>query len=130
MIAAQISIGEDWMQTNLISDLNYKILINTTCASTVSYAAVQNNVPIIQTIRIENVSNEALKDVGVLISANPSFMQGQKLHFDCLQAGEVRLIDVNNLNLMPNHEYLVSLNEAEHGHVNVGVLIEGEKVGQ
>ena len=118
------------MQTNLISDLNYKILINTTCASTVSYAAVQNNVPIIQTIRIENVSNEALKDVGVLISANPSFMQGQKLHFDCLQAGEVRLIDVNNLNLMPNHEYLVSLNEAEHGHVNVGVLIEGEKVGQ
>ena len=101
MIAAQISIGEDWMQTNLISDLNYKILINTTCASTVSYAAVQNNVPIIQTIRIENVSNEALKDVGVLISANPSFMQGQKLHFDCLQAGEVRLIDVNNLNLMP-----------------------------
>ena len=63
----------------------------------------------IETIRIENVSNEALKDVGVLISANPSFMQGQKLHFDCLQAGEVRLIDVNNLNLMPNHEYLGDL---------------------
>jgi hypothetical protein len=107
-----------------------EISIDVFCASTVSYAAVQNNVPLIQSIRIENVSDVILHGVEILISANPAFMQGQKLYFESLQVGEVRQIEVDALSLMPNHNYLAHLNEAERGSLTVQASYLGKIVNQ
>lgn len=93
------------------------LLVELISAPTVSYAAVQNRVPIIQTVRIENNSDVDIKNVDLVLSANPAFMLGQKFHFDCLLAGEVRTLGPDVLDLKPDQAYFFALNEAEIGYI-------------
>jgi very-short-patch-repair endonuclease len=102
--------------------INPSLRVELICAPTVSYAAVQNNVPLVQTVRIENTSHVDIKNIGLVISANPTFMLGQRFHFDCLLAGEVRTLGADILNLMPDHTYFAALNEAELGRVEVKAI--------
>jgi len=91
---------------------------------TVSYAAVQNRVPIVQSLRIENTSEVDINNVDLVISANPSFMLGQRFNFERLLAGEVRTFDTATdiLDLKPDHTYFSALNETELGHIEVRAI--------
>lgn len=96
-------------------------LITITNTPTVSYAAVQNLIPIIQSIRIENTSDVDLKNIELLISANPPFILGQRFCFELFRAGEIRVLKADRLELQPDHAYFSGLNEAELGYIEVRV---------
>ena len=96
--------------------------VTLTSAPTVSYAAVQNRVPIIQSIRIENRSDVDINNIDLVISANPSFMLGQRFYFERLIAGEVRTLNADFLDLKPDHAYFAALrNEKELGRIDVRI---------
>lgn len=104
------------------------LLVELISAPTVSYAAVQNRVPIVQTVRVVNNSDVDIKNVDLTISANPPFMSGQRFHFECLLAGEVRTLGIEVLDLKPDHAYFAALNEAELGHVEAkAIATDGTK---
>jgi very-short-patch-repair endonuclease len=105
------------IETDTSAILPLQVTLNN--APTVSYAAVQNRVPIIQTIRIENTSDIDINNIDLVISANPSFMLGQRFHFERLLAGEVRTLSADILDLKPDHTYFAALNEKEIGHIEV-----------
>lgn len=94
-----------------------RLALALSCVPTVNYAAVQNRVPIVHTVRIENTSGLDLDDVCLVLSSNPPFIRGQRFQFDRLLAGEVRTLGLDVLELQPDHAYFAALNEAELGHV-------------
>lgn len=98
------------------------ILIEIISTQTVNYAAVQNLVPIVHSVRIQNNTGFDIKDIDFLISANPSFISGQKFHLEHLLAGEIRTFDTKTLDLKPDHTYFSTLNEAEQGNIEVKVI--------
>lgn len=102
--------------------ISSSLTIELICAPTVSYAAVQNRVPIVQKIRIENHAATDIRNVEVVVTANPTFILGQRFHFDVLMAGEIRTISLNELDLKPDHAYFAALNEAELGHLEVKAI--------
>lgn len=100
-----------------------KIILD--AAKITNYAAIQNKVPILRQIRIENTSDIDVKDFELAISSNPSFIEGQRFKFDQLLSGEIRILDQVQLNVGPNVEYLFALNEAEHGHLSIKISAPG-----
>lgn len=94
-------------------------------AKITNYAAIQNKVPIIRQIKIENTSDNDIKDFELSITSNPSFIEGQRFKFDKLLSGEIRIFDQVHLNLGSNAEYLFSLNEAELGHLSIKISAPG-----
>lgn len=94
---------------------------------TVNYAAVQNQVPIIQSIYLENISNKEINHIDLTIDAYPSFIIKQKLHFDRLLTGEIKLLSSDHLCLKPDHEYFSMLNEKELGYIELSAQTEEGK---
>lgn len=95
------------------------------CAPTISYAAVQNCVSIVHSIRLKNISDFIFKNVELLISGSPAFMQGQKFHFDQILPGETRSLSVEHFDLKPDHGFFLSLNEAERGYIQARIVADG-----
>jgi very-short-patch-repair endonuclease len=95
---------------------------------TISYAHVQNDVPVVRAIQVTNPAEGALKDVEILVSCDPEFSTPTKLRFERLDSGETRRIAP--LDLQPNHTYLARLTEAEKAQLVVGARSEGSEVGR
>lgn len=94
------------------------------CAPTISYAAVQNCVPLVHSIRLENISDTIFRNVELLISGSPAFMQGQKFLFDQILPGETRSLSVEHFDLKPDYSFFLSLNEAERGYIQARVVAD------
>lgn len=107
-------------------DLDF-ITVTTDIAKITNYAAVQNKVPIIHKIRIENTSEVDIKDFELIICAESNFILGQRFKFDKFLSGEVRTFDQSTLNLGPNNDYLYALNEAENAHLVIKIYAPGFK---
>ena len=114
------------VQANAVSKSNLDFInITIDAAKITSYAAIQNKVPIIRQIKIENTSSIDIKDFELAIGSNPSFIEGQRFKFDKLLSGEIRILDQVQLNLGSNAEYLFALNEAERGHLGIKISAPG-----
>lgn len=94
---------------------------------TISYAHVQNNVPVVRALQITNQSELPLLAVEVLIACDPEFAQPRKLYFERLEPKESRRIAP--VDLQPSHGYLAQLTEAEKARVAVTIKAEGKVVG-
>jgi hypothetical protein len=92
-----------------------KLLIDVQVDATVSYAAYQNNVPLVRSISITNNSDEPLYDIEIFVQCEPEFADSLRLRFAQLGARETRRIDAIDLKFQ--HRYLAELNEAERGRV-------------
>lgn len=114
----------DEQKTQSISNLDF-IKISVDCANVINYAAIQNKVPIIHQIKIENTSDLDIKDFELRIGSNPSFIEGQRFKFDKLLSGETRSFDQVQLNLGSNNDYFFNLNEAEHAQLHIKIFAPG-----
>lgn len=87
---------------------------------TLGYASIQNAIPVVRSLRITNGTDEALENIQVLVTCNPSFAKGVRLRFDQLVSGESRRIAP--IDLQPDHAFLASLQESVAALVKVSVL--------
>src|SRR3954469_15539065 len=76
---------------------------------TIGYAAIQNSVPVLRTIRLTNNSEAELTDVELLVRCDPAFAVGAKLRFQKLAPGETR--SLGPIDLQPDHSFLADLQE-------------------
>ena len=93
---------------------------------TISYAHVQNHVPIVRKLRLTNLLDHALVSAEVLVSCDPEFAEPIKLRFDRIEIGESRVIAP--LDLAPNHTYLAKLTESERARITVRVRSGDEDI--
>jgi len=114
----------DVLETQSRSNLDF-VRISVDAANIINYAAIQNKVPIIHQIKIENTSELDIKDFELRIGSNPSFIEGQRFKFEKLLSGEIRSFDQVQLNLGPNNNYFFDLNEAEHAQLHVKITAPG-----
>lgn len=85
--------------------------------STIGYAAIQNNIPVIHSLIVKNNSEETLYSLYVLVFCTPAFAQCARFHFEQLAPGETRTI--SPVDLQPDHAYLIKLDEAERASIRI-----------
>lgn len=87
---------------------------------TSGFAAIQNSVPVIRSLKFTNNSENALEEVRVQIACNPVFAGPAHFRFARLMPGECRKIQP--VDLAPDHSFLSTLREAVTATVSVTVL--------
>ena len=55
----------------------------------INFASQQNDVPVVKVLHVENLTDEAINDVQVRISAEPDFCQEWKTHITTIPAGGI-----------------------------------------
>lgn len=95
------------------------LLVEAQVDATVSYAAYQNNVPLVRSISITNTGGDVLHDLEILVQCEPEFAEALRLRFSRLDVQETRCIEAIDLKFQ--HRYLAELNEAERGRVFIQV---------
>ena len=95
---------------------------------TTGYAAIQNNVPIVRGLSLINNTDKTLSDLEVQIRCSPPFAVGARLHFALLAPGETRKIAP--IDLQPDHDYLIKLDEAEQSLISAKVLSDGNVLAE
>src|SRR5471030_1143336 len=93
---------------------------------TIGYAAIQNNVPVVRALSLQNNGLEPLVDIEVVLRCSPAFAVGIKLKFERIMPGESRRI--SPIDLPPNHEYLSRLDEAERATISATASSRGEAI--
>lgn len=86
---------------------------------TLGYASIQNAIPVVRSLRITNGTEEAIENIQVLVTCNPSFAKGVRLRFDRLEPGESRRIAP--IDLQPDHAFLAGLQESVAARVSSSV---------
>lgn len=92
--------------------------------TTIGYASLQNDVPLIRELRVTNDSQDTIKDVEVVVESDPPFAEGTKLRFDRLAAGESRRI--TPVDIRVHHSYLSGLTELERAKLKISFRAGGE----
>jgi very-short-patch-repair endonuclease len=88
--------------------------------STLSYASIQNAVPVVRSLRLTNHRPQTIENLEVLITCSPRFALAKKIRFDRLTSGESRLI--TPLDLTPDHGFLAELQESVKASVQIHIL--------
>lgn len=97
-----------------------------TLAPAVTYAGVQNSIPIIQDVCLENTGEVALANVAIKISMSPDLLlRPLVLHVARLEPGAT--VNLHHPELVMRHDQLASLQEAQRGTVLAEVMV-GEAV--
>ena len=103
------------------------VVIEIEADATLGYAAIQNAVPVVRSLRLTHNGIEPLSDVEVRITCNPPFAESLKLRFDRLAPGETRRI--SPVDLHPDHAFLAGLPESIRASIAVEVVAGGATVG-
>lgn len=107
-----------------ISGINIDIVAD----ATVSYATYQNNVPLLRSLSLTNLSDQPLHEVEITVRCEPHFADAIRLKFERIDSQETRRIE--SLDLKFQHRYLADLNEAERGRILVQVSSSGTEVAR
>src|SRR5690606_6185675 len=107
-----------------ISGINIDIVAD----ATVSYATYQNNVPLLRSLSLTNLSDQPLHEVEITVRCEPHFADAVRLKFERIDSQETRRIE--SLDLKFQHRYLADLNEAERGRILVQVSSSGTEVAR
>lgn len=109
-------------QITLIPDVaTSAFVISLESARVINYAAVQNDIPVVRRLLIQNNSDLVFRNVELVVTANPLFFEPRRFVFDTFGAGESRSFSSVQLSLALNHEYLFGLNESEAGQIKISV---------
>jgi len=109
--------------TVLVADSDLKLpSVQIVADAKIGYAAIQNNVPVIREILVTNNRDSPLADVDLVVKAEPSFAEGVCFHFDQLAPGETRRLAP--VDLRPDHNYLIQLDESERAVITVALRVQ------
>lgn len=98
--------------------------INLNLAPAITYAGVQNSIPVIQDICLEHQGEEALLGLSIRVSMTPDLLlRPLLLHVARLESGFP--VSFRHPELVMRHDQLASLQEAQRGVVLAEVLQEG-----
>ncbi|GIZ53702.1 DUF3320 domain-containing protein [Noviherbaspirillum aridicola] len=103
------------------------LLLKLEADTTIGYAAIQNNVPVVRGLTITNTSGTSLENVDVAVSCSPAFAAPTRLRFERLGPGESRKIAP--LDLQPDHLYLAQLDESERATISAKAVAEDSELG-
>ncbi len=96
--------------------------------STLGYASIQNDVPVVRSIQVTNGTSISICDLEIHVSCSPAFAQGTRFRFESLNPHETRrLLPVD---LIPEHAYLSQLDEAERAAIKVTAISRGEMLAE
>lgn len=104
------------------------VVISIQADSTLGYASIQNDVPVVRSILITNGTSISICDLEILISCSPAFAQGTRFRFDSLNPQETRRL--SPVDLIPEHTYLSQLDEAERATIRVSAISRGETLAE
>lgn len=90
--------------------------------STIGYAAIQNNVPVIREILVTNDGETTLSDVELLVRCVPAFAESARFRFEALAPGESRRIAPADLR--PDHQYFSQLDESERAVITATLRVQ------
>lgn len=90
--------------------------------STIGYAAIQNNVPVIREILVINDGETTLSDVELLVRCVPAFAESARFRFEALAPGESRRIAPADLR--PDHQYFSQLDESERAVITATLRVQ------
>lgn len=89
---------------------------------TVNYAMQQNDVPLIKALRIQNVTEDTLRDLNIRITTEPAFAASWETRITSINSGESFNLGVVDIPL--SHDFLASLTERVAGSLLVEVLMD------
>lgn len=96
--------------------------------STLGYASIQNDVPVVRSIQVTNGTSTSLHDVEIQVSCSPAFAKGTRFRFESLNPQETRRL--SPVDLIPEHAYLSQLDEAERATIRVSAISHGEMLAE
>ena len=108
-----------------MTELQTEPLINADVAESINYASWQNSVPLLRSIKVNNVSAQTLSDLRLEISSSPPFLRTKTWQLERLKAGDE--LDIRDRDVQLDPDYLNGLNEAERGEVSL-VLTRDDEV--
>ncbi len=99
-----------------------QITIKAEAMGTINFSMQQNYVPLIRSIRVENVSDEVLRELKLRIRFDPAFAQEYTAILDAVEPGSS--VEVSPVKILLSTEYLFSLTEKVIGHYTIEVYRE------
>jgi len=92
------------------------IRINVDLNDCLNYASLQNSVPFLRSLEIDNQTTESLSSLVLTMKTEPAFAREKKWTFERIAPGTG--VTLSNLKVDLDPAYLKGLNEAERGQVN------------
>ena len=94
-------------------------------ASTFTFASHQNSIPVVRSIRIENLTASSVENARLELTASPAFLRAKTWAIDRIMAGEGLTLSDRRIDL--DAGYLAGLDEAERGDIKLR-LLKGNRV--
>lgn len=99
--------------------------IKASVCSKLSFATHQSAVPVLRDLRVANNSEHPLQNLELEISADPAVFVTRIWKLDRIQAGSST--DIRNRDIVPNADFLLSLEEAVSARVVLKLWPEGKR---
>lgn len=100
------------------------ITITADLTATFTFASHQNSIPVIRSIRVENLTTDSLENARLDLTSSPPFLRAKSWAIDRIVAAESITLSDRRIDLDP--AYLAGLNEAERGDITLK-LIRGDR---
>jgi hypothetical protein len=105
-----------------MADVSLKILND----PTVSYVGVQNAIPAVREVCIENGRDSAIVGADLCVQVDPSIASPYLLRIDRMESGETRRI--TKIPLIYSHEELAQRSESERGRFRAILMLENQEL--
>ena len=92
-----------------------------TFAARMNLADFQNAVPVLRELAVANTLSVDLKDLDLVLTSEPAFVQRQTWHIDALGAGQT--VRIPNLDLRLDGAYFARLTEAENAVISLSLHV-------
>ena len=99
-----------------------QIMIRAEAMDTLNFSMQQNYVPLIRSIRLENLTEEVQWDLKLRLRFDPAFAQEYTMSLDAVEPGSS--VEVSPVRILLSTEYLFSLTEKVVGHYTIEVYRE------
>jgi len=93
-----------------------------------SYSLAQNDIPVVDSITIENCTSTSLSDLSVRLSFEPPVLAPWNAEIKELEPGSQ--YNLRDISPKIDHDYLVNLNESKKGYCNIEVYQADQVIAQ
>jgi len=94
----------------------------------INFAMQQNDVPVVQTVHIDNTGDTPLHDLEFTITAEPAFAEPWRARIEAIPEGQTYNLRVEDFRLSPR--YLGELTERVHGHLRFELRSQEETLAE
>lgn len=102
--------------------------ISADIARSFTYASYQNAIPVIRSIRIENVGDRHLENCRIELTSSPAFLRPKSWMIDRLAPGDNLSLSDRKVDL--DADYFAGLNEAERGEITLRLSAGGTVINE